>query len=206
MEILAKANWVDVLIVILMIRISYVAFQDGLSHEIFPLVGSIVVATLTFHYYNRIALSISQNIAAIPMAILNLFTFITLALAIGFVCKFIKVVVDKIIKVTWHPLLERFGGLLAGVVKASIIISMVLAVIALTPIPYLQYSIRDRSLTGMYFLSVGPKIYEKVSHLLPVIKVETASAKSNDIINNIISDKSLSSQAAKKETKKKEGD
>ena len=43
MELITKINWVDVLVAILMLRISYVAFRDGLSHEIFPFIGRILI-------------------------------------------------------------------------------------------------------------------------------------------------------------------
>ncbi len=75
MEILKQINWVDVLAAIIILRISYVAFQDGLSHEIFPLIGIIGTVVLALHYYNKLAIFISQNVLKAPMDLLNFLTF-----------------------------------------------------------------------------------------------------------------------------------
>ena len=54
MDIIRRINWVDLLVVILILRISYVAFQEGLSHEIFPIIGGVVIIIVNLHYYERI--------------------------------------------------------------------------------------------------------------------------------------------------------
>lgn len=167
MEIAAKINWVDVLAVIIIIRISYVAFQEGLSHEIFPLFGAIFAFSLTLHYYNQIASNISNELGWMPVAVSGFLVFTALIIVIGLIFKLLKVLLDKIIKVTWHPIIERFGGLVVGLVRSFIVAAIILTMIALAPLSYLQWSVKDRSLTGKYFLGIGPAIYDKVSIFLP---------------------------------------
>ena len=113
MEILKNINWVDALILILIARTSYVSLQDGLSHELLPLVGSVCMLIFSLHYYNKIALFFSNNGLNLPIGILNLASFILSVVCIGLIFKLAKVVIDKIIKVTWHPVIEKFGGFLA---------------------------------------------------------------------------------------------
>ena len=163
MEIIRRINWVDVLVVILMIRISYVAFQEGLSHEILPLIGSIIIIIIDLHYYEKIGLFISQNLAILPIELANFLSFLILTIIIGLAFKLLAGILNKVIKVAWHPLIEIFGGVIFGVIRASIVASLILMIIALLPLPYLQWSVRDRSVTGMFFLKIGPSIYEKVS-------------------------------------------
>ena len=174
MEILTKINWVDVLVVIIMIRTSYIAFQDGLSHEIFPLISTVFIILLSLHYYEKIAVFISQNLFPISLPILNWLSFTFLVIITAILFKFLKIVLDKIIKVTWHPLVEKFGGLAAGIVRAAMLTSIVLMIIALMPLSYLQWSVKDRSLTGMYFIRIGPSICETVSRFLPIAKSNIA--------------------------------
>ncbi len=172
MEILSKLNWVDVLIVILIVRTSYVSLHDGLSHEILPLIGSIFMLIVPIHYYKGIA-SFLYNIGfAIPIDILNLSIFILSVVCVGVIFRFLKIIIDKIINVSWYPLIERFGGLLAGIIRGAILASIVLMIIVLIPLSYLQWSVRDRSLMGVHFLRIGPSIYEKTSALLPNLKKE----------------------------------
>ena len=190
MEILTKINWVDVLVVILILRTSYVAFQDGLSHEILPFIGSLCMLVFSLHYYNKIALYLYNIGFALPMSVLNLLGFILSAVCIGILFRFIKAIIDKIIKVSWHPLIERFGGLLAGVIKGAVLTSMILIIIVLIPLSYLQWSVRDRSMTGVYFLRIGPAIYEKVAVFLPTVKVGGSPAYTKKLMMNLLSEKS----------------
>ena len=71
-----------------MLRMSYVAFQDGLSHEIFPLIGSIFILIISLHYYIKLANIVHQNLLYVPIEILNFLSFLVLAIVIGFIFKF----------------------------------------------------------------------------------------------------------------------
>lgn len=166
MDILTKINWVDILAVIIVVRISYVALQDGLSHEIFPLVGTIATACISARYYNDLAVFI-QGITGVSVRSLELFVFVILVLGIGLIFKLTKFLVDILLKVTWHPLVEKFGGLIFGLLRASIVVSIVLMAMSLTPFSYLQYSIKERSFSGPYFLKVVPEISSRVAWVFP---------------------------------------
>jgi len=161
MQILSKINWVDVFVLILMVRMSYVAFMDGLSHEIFPLIGSTVVFILSLHYYKILGEMISQGMGNIPTEITNFLSFVVIVIVAGFIVKFLKIIIDKIVKVQWHPVIEKFGGLFAGIVKAYIITAIILTMMSLVPLSYVRWSVKDRSLTGKYFLVAGPEAYSK---------------------------------------------
>jgi len=170
MELIAKINWVDILVVILMLRISYVAFRDGLSHEIFSLIGSILVMVLAMRYYPVFGSSISSNMMNMPIELANFLSFLVLVAASGFIVRLLRVVLDKIVKVQWHPLIEKFGGLAVGIMKAYVIAGIVLMTLSLMPLSYLQWSIKDKSLTGKYILRAGPEIYDRVGRFLPAVK------------------------------------
>jgi uncharacterized membrane protein required for colicin V production len=165
-QILSQINWVDVFVVILMFRMSYVAFMDGLSHEIFPLIGSIAVLVLSLHYYKTLGDTISAGMGGIPPEITNLLGFVIIVVISGFAVKFLKIVIDKIVKVQWHPVIEKFGGLFAGMVKAYVITAVILTMMALIPLSYIRWSVQDRSLTGKYFLMAGPQAYSKFKALI----------------------------------------
>ena len=67
----------------------------------------------------------------------------------------------------FYPLAEKFGGLIFGLLRASVIVSIVLTIMSLTPFSYLRYSIEERSLSGPYFLKVVPGISGKVAWVFP---------------------------------------
>ena len=175
MELFAKINWVDVLVAILMLRISYVAFRDGLSHEIFPVLGSILIMVLAMHYYTVLGSFISRKMMNMPIESANFLSFLVLVVALGFLVRLLRAALDKIVKVQWHPIIEKFGGLAVGIMKAYVVTGIVLMTLSLMPLSYLQWSIKDRSLTGKYILEAGPRIYDKVGRFLPAIKSDETS-------------------------------
>ncbi|MBP7055732.1 MAG: CvpA family protein [Candidatus Omnitrophica bacterium] len=191
MDILSQINWIDILILIVMLRTSYLAFQHGLSHEIFPLFGSILMVSLALRYYLTLSGIASKYVIKLPQDILNLLSFASILFVSGVFFRIIGALFDNIMKVTWHPLIEKFGGLLIGVIKASVVTSMVLIVLALVPLSYLQHSVRDRSLMGMRFLEIGPNIYEQVSRFLPAVKLEKSVVHKDELMHRLSADKSV---------------
>jgi len=202
MELFHRINWVDILVLIIIFRISYVASKEGLSHEIFPLFGGIFITVLSLHYYGKIGQFFYQNLFRMPIVLANFLSFLLLVVIAGMLFKLIKLLLDKIIKIQWHPFIENFGGLIAGVLRASIVASLVLITLALMPLPYLQRSIRERSLTGPYVLRIGPDIYAKTSRILPTIKIEGASAGREAVIESLLADKSILRARTGEDTKK----
>ena len=174
MELIARINWVDVLVVILMLRISYVAFRDGLSHEIFSFLGSVLIVILVMRYYAVFGSFISRNTMNMPAELSDFLSFIILVAASGFLVRLLRIMLDKVLKIQWHPMIEKLGGLAVGMMKAYIVTGIVLMALDLMPLSYLQRSIRDKSLTGKYFLAAAPRIYNRLEVFLPAAKVDKA--------------------------------
>ncbi|MBN2452829.1 MAG: CvpA family protein [Candidatus Omnitrophica bacterium] len=154
-----------------MIRITYVAFQDGLSHEIFPLIGTSLTAAISLQYYKDLASLIGDTLG-VPVSILDLLAFLLLIVGVGLVFKLIRMLVDIIAQVTWHPFVEKFGGLILGVLRGSVVVSILLIIFSLSPVPYFKHSIKERSISGAFFLKIVPAIHSRVSWMLPVIKIK----------------------------------
>lgn len=175
MELITKVNWVDILVAILMLRISYVAFRDGLSHEIFPFIGSILIIVLATRYYAVIGSLISGNMMNMPLELANFLSFFVLVVVLGMLVRLLRLLLDKIVKVEWHPIMEKFGGLAVGIMKAYVVTGIVLMTISLMPLSYLQWSIRERSLTGKYILMASPQICDRIGRFLPAMKFSETS-------------------------------
>jgi len=101
----------------------------------------------------------------------------------------------------FNDFIEKFGGLLAGAVKGSMITSALLIMLALMPLSYLKWSIADRSLVGIYFLRIGPSIYAKASRVLPFVKIDGASFNTEYVVRDIVQNNARDTKA-RKEVKK----
>lgn len=206
MDILARLNWVDVIVIIVMIRVSYVAFHDGLSHEIFPFIGVICTLVLALHYYNSIGIYLSQNVMFMNRTVGSFIGFLGLFVIVGTIFRFLGKAVALILRVSWHPAIEKFGGLVIGVMKASVVVSTILIMLALLPLPYIQWSIRDRSVTGMYFLRIGPRIYATAAGFLPVAdgnKAPASESVADKMTDSIVQAKSIYEENDKKKVEDK---
>ena len=190
MDILSKINWVDIVIVTILIRLCYVALQDGLSHEIFPLIGTMLTAAISLQYYHDLA-SFVKNLLNIPISILDAVVFLILVVGVGLLFKLAKALIDLLMKVTWHPFLEGFGGAIFGFLRGSIIVSLLLIFLALTPFSYMQHSIGDRSLTGIFFLKIAPAIHARLAWMLPTISIGDKAGSVESLLKAIVSDKSV---------------
>jgi len=195
MDVLLRANWVDLLVVIIMLRMIYISFTDGLSHGIFPLFGSILKLVLALNFYGKLGFVLNSTVNAIPVSLCNLIGFLVIIIIVGIALKFLRVMVDAIIKVTWHPVIEKFGGMLVGVLRGCIASSIILVLLALIPLSYLQWSIKDKSLCGVFFLRVGPEIYRVIPG---------AGAGYEKVVKDIISKKDVHAKSNKTSDKQPE--
>ena len=196
MELIRSLNWVDVLVIIIVIRISYVAFCEGLSHEIFPVMTAVASVIICLHYYLKIGGFITENLPlGIPRPVSNFVAFLVLSVTTGLIFKLVKVLLDRIIKVQWHPAIEKIGGIVFGLARACIVASLALMTMAIAPLPYLQWSIREKSVTGMHILRVGTGLYEKAAGHLPALTLGGAIVDKEEVVQNIISDKAIAREA-----------
>jgi len=198
MDIISKINWVDILIVILVLRISYASSQEGLSHGIFPLIGNAFVLILGLHYYAVVGNLISSHLFNMPIALADFLGFLALVVALGFACKLLNALLVNILKTEWHPLIERWGGCLVGVLKACLIACIVVTILALMPLAYLQRSVRDRSMTGMYALRIGPAMYCKVARFLPSMGRDRLPPSEEILVSELAANKSMDWSAKRK--------
>lgn len=166
MDIITRINWIDILVIIVVVRIGYVALQEGLSHEIFSLISAVLTAAISMRYFHGLSLFI-QNSIKISVPILDSLVLLLLVLGCGLIFKLARFLVNMLLKVTWHPAIEKFGGLFLGLARAVVIVSLLLTIMALMPLGYLQYSIKDKSLSGPYLLKVAPEISSWIAWVFP---------------------------------------
>jgi uncharacterized membrane protein required for colicin V production len=170
MGVFQQVNWIDLLVVILLIRSSYVGFTRGFGWELFRFVGYACTVLATIYYYETVSQAIGDYLPVIsPFA--NLISFASLFLIILFIFKFINVIIGRIIKIETLSVIEKFGGLLLGFFRGSIFTSLVLITLIFTHIPYFEKSIKERSYSGQLILKVVPFLYGKTAILIPPLKL-----------------------------------
>ena len=162
---ITRFNWVDVIAIILFIRMGYIGFKMGISTELVKLLGVLVGFFVSFRYYQELgdALSHATPIpvewaAAVVMVALVLFLYIVVTKGLT--------LLEKLIQVSFHPKLKSVGGLLVGLVRAALVVSILLVVCRQFRSPYMESSIQEHSLSGPFVSRVAPAVYDTT---MPVI-------------------------------------
>lgn len=158
---LKRINWVDIIAVILLIRVSYISLKTGLITEIFKLLGTVCAIFLACHYYVRASIFLNLYLpfkGEAGVNFLNFFTFSVLFLLGYFFFVIIRLVLTIFIKMEVIPQLNRWGGLILGVVRWSLSVSLLLFAINISNISYFRNSLSN-SFSGLSFFKLTPKTY-----------------------------------------------
>lgn len=168
---LEKANWVDILVVILLIRGCYVGFSKGLRWEFFRFLGYIAAVLGAIYYYESIAESLGAYLPVLyPFS--NLLSFSGLYLIILFISKGICALAAKIIQTEVVSAFQRLTGFLSGLARGFILSALLLISFIFTALPYFEKSIRERSYSGQAIVRIAPVMYEWIATVIPCLKAD----------------------------------
>lgn len=161
MDVIKQFNWVDIVIIILAIRIWYIAFRGELPNELFRFLGVALATYLSLHYYTAASDILGQSAVKggwISLEFLDFICFILLVAAgymffmlIGFMLKYV-------IKVQTINALNRWGALLIGIGRSALTIGLVCFAMQISSISYLTESV-GYSYMGKKFFKVAPMTY-----------------------------------------------
>lgn len=152
-------NWIDILALILLIRITYISSRIGVGRQILPLFLLAFILTVCLHNYRIIAwFFVDQyEFKAEPslffsyflMALL-FFIFYHFVSRLGGFCFFPGEIVPGGI--------EKIGGIILGFVRSIFIIGLILIGLLLMPVKVIGDSVK-RSNLGVFYINTSVKIY-----------------------------------------------
>jgi len=160
-ELAAKVNWIDILILIFFIKISYTGFKRGFSSEVIPLLSIFAALMFSLHNYEFLSQFIA---AALPFLsrISHLISFLFITLAMLLACRVANAFMTRMVRLQVVSLIDRLGGMFLGIARACLMSCFILIILSFMPFHYIENSIKDRSLFGVTVLRIGPAIYDKI--------------------------------------------
>ena len=170
-EFFQNINWIDLLVVILLIRSSYIGFARGFGWEFFRFLGAISVVIFPIYFYEY-----GTQLIIDYFPVLDPFSdpicFTSLYIIPILVFKIINGVVDKIrvIKIDTFSILGNVGGLCIGFIRGCILLSLLLISLIFTQIPYFEKSVKERSYAGRSILKIAPFVYDNIAEFFPALK------------------------------------
>lgn len=167
-DILQYINWVDILILTLLVRLCYVGFERGLSSEITPVIGTYIALIISLHTYFQIG-DVIATYTPLPSTFTYFISFVGLAVLINYIVFLFDLnIVKKIITVQIVSLYNKIGGLVAGALRGILLISIVVIALELVPIGYITYSVAQRSLLASRFSRIGETIHRETTACLGI--------------------------------------
>ncbi|MCQ9207700.1 MAG: CvpA family protein [Omnitrophica bacterium] len=163
--LLHRVNWVDIIALILLIRITYISSRIGVGKQILPVVLLVFILTVSLHNYKDIA-SFFAGRYAFSTLICRFFSyfFITVIFSVGY--HIISHVTGfRLLSGEMEPgRIEKVGGTALGIIRSGLIIGMVLIGLLLMPVRFVEKSVR-KSFLGSFYINASLRVYTTVANL-----------------------------------------
>ncbi len=162
-------NWIDLICLTLLFIGGYFGFKKGFIYQIFRFAGIIAAMFLALHTYGTIA-RLMCKYCFLPLSAAKILSFLIIVITVIILARIAAVAVQKAVKVTIVKNLDKAGGLILGLLRYSIIISLVLMGLLFIPWSYLRISINDRSCVGKHLVKVAPAVYSGLIRVFPAYR------------------------------------
>lgn len=158
LDVIKQFNWVDVFIVITFIRTVYIAVKRGLPVEVFKLIGTVTALFLAIHYYTAFSDWSSERIRLdkVPLEFADFLCFLILA-GLGYLFVLIfRSIFCRFIKMEAVPQLNKWGGLVIGLLRGYFLVSFLVFMLFISSIGYFSASVK-KSYSGknFFYAAVG---------------------------------------------------
>jgi len=167
LDIIKKFNWVDLLVIFLVIRIVYIATKNGFPVELFKLLGTIAAIFVSLHYYAMLADLIASRFLAnlvphrFPLEFLDFLCFLILAVITYLVFLFLRSMFFQLVRIEAVSRLNKWGGFILGTVRAVFLSSLIVFGLAASSVTYFKNSVSS-SYYGVRLFGVCTKTYTSI--------------------------------------------
>ncbi|OGX44174.1 MAG: hypothetical protein A3G38_02195 [Omnitrophica WOR_2 bacterium RIFCSPLOWO2_12_FULL_51_8] len=159
-DIVSKINWVDLFVIIILLRILYIASENGLPVEFFKFLGTVFSLYLSLHYYSAAGTFLQERLylKIVPKDFLDFVVFALLAIAGYLIFVILRNLFSKNIVMEAAPNLNRWGGFLLGLFRSLLILGVLTFTLLLCNINYLKQSVID-SYFASRIVRIAPAAY-----------------------------------------------
>jgi membrane protein required for colicin V production len=166
LDFLPETNWVDIIVVIFLIRGGYIGYNLGFSVELFKLLGAVVATVLSLIYYADIGNWLTSH-SFLSLQVANFISFLALFFSLLLVFKLVRTLLFRILHLELFGGLERWGGFTLGLGRSLIFASLFVFALTLLPVTYLKESVEEKSLSGAYLKELAPKVVDFIVMFRP---------------------------------------
>jgi len=172
-----RFNWIDLFSLIILIRIGYISFKNGLFIEIIKILATLVSVVLGLHFFIR-AGSFIKACLFLPGWLAKEIALLFIFLVSFLVFYSLRVFVFKVMTTKFATEVDKAGAIIVGLGRGFLTVSMILVMLNILPGRYIQKSLWRHSLTGPTIIKVAPVTYKYLFRFVP-----------HGVVNNILTKK-----------------
>lgn len=163
LNIIQQFNWVDIFVIILLLRVCYIAIKNGFPIELFKVSGTILAIYLSFHYYTNLSDIIRQRFIGqkLPLEFLDFLCFGLLAVLGYLAVAFFRQLFSRLITMEAVPKLNKWGGFFIGILRGFLLSSLLIFALFISSFKYFKNSVND-SYSGRRLFKIAPATYSKI--------------------------------------------
>jgi len=182
-HIVKSINWVDVAMLVLLIRIIFIGVKTGFITELFKLFGIFCSVFVGLHYYTLLAALLAKK-TDMSLEILECSFFILLVSLVVIAVKYMRDGFLMIFKFeTTHAGVNQWGSGVFSIIRALFLASLIMFGMLLTRVEWLQRETMT-SLSSRLALKVAPNTYRYVYSNL-IGKIFAREHFNQEVINTI---------------------
>ncbi|NQT90898.1 MAG: CvpA family protein [Candidatus Omnitrophica bacterium] len=173
METIKNFNWLDIVIVVILIRSLFLGIKTGLTAELFRFLGTVISLVVGLQWYSQIADILVLNLG-LPIWLSQFLCFIIIVQLIRAIFKYGIVVALKVLNIQFILQLERIGGAVIGLGRGVIVAGIFVLALSLLPSGYIQDSINYKSFSGKFLMKAMERTYESITFWMPQDQIRKA--------------------------------
>jgi membrane protein required for colicin V production len=159
-------NWIDIVLLVLLIAAVIVGSKKGLIRELTALAVLCATVIVTVNYIDIISIKIYEMIGG-SVLVTAVLSFIILLAFIYAAFKLMAILFRKVANLQQLGKKDQLGGALIGALRGWVIISFALFIVFLMPMPDKFYTDFEESFLGPSFAKTLPLMYESTAGLHP---------------------------------------
>lgn len=162
-SIIKAINWVDICVLVLLFRIVYIAFKNGVVHEIFKVFCTVAALYISLHYYKALAAGLRGLLKLRDDAFVSLdfFIFLALVILIFVVFFFLRKIFSKALKVEIVPTINKWGSFIFGLARTLLAASLLMFMLVLSGVDFLSNGVQQ-SYSAKYIAGIAPAVYSSL--------------------------------------------
>lgn len=182
---IAQSNFVDIVIIIITLRICYIAAVMGLVVEFFKLLGVLFATYISLHYYTSISDIIQRHFFSkeMPLEFMDFLVFVILAFLAYLGVIVLRSIFYRLIKLEATPKINKMSGFILGLGRAYFSVGLLVFILSISSVSYLNDSVKH-SYLGSRAFSISPRSYNWIWN--SIVSKFSPGEKLNPTVKEII--------------------